>query len=276
MKTDSKEKEQINLRVTLVRQFRLWQFRTQLLCRKMPVQYLFVLSTMRSGSTLLAHLLNSHPDIGGYGESHTGYKNRRDLTDLLYRTTVKKHCFDVTRQRYVMDKLVLNYPISDRLLKRKELKFIFLLRDPARSFNSAAKLGEVSDGHKRWQDPSVWLAYYRERMESLGNTAKRIQDSQRCLIIRHKDLLGNTEAVLNSMQHFLDVDAPFSEKYNLTSQTGSLFYGDSSDNIKAGKILRDGMTAAPEFVLPPDISQEAYRIEDDCLRTLNQLCLKAG
>ena len=45
-------------------------------------EYVIVLSHMRSYSTLLAHLLGSHPEIAGYAEMHTSYAQRRDLLRL--------------------------------------------------------------------------------------------------------------------------------------------------------------------------------------------------
>jgi LPS sulfotransferase NodH len=38
-------------------------------------EFVHILSHMRSGSTLLAHLLASHPEIIGYGETHIRYRS---------------------------------------------------------------------------------------------------------------------------------------------------------------------------------------------------------
>ena len=40
-------------------------------------ELLFVLGHMRSKSSLLVHLLNSNPEVLGYGETHIGYTGRR-------------------------------------------------------------------------------------------------------------------------------------------------------------------------------------------------------
>jgi hypothetical protein len=44
-----------------------------------PRKSLFVLGHMRSYSSLLCHILGSHPQIDGYCETHIKYRTRFDL-----------------------------------------------------------------------------------------------------------------------------------------------------------------------------------------------------
>ena len=44
--------------------------------------YIFVLSHMRSFSSLLCHILGSHSEISGYLETHLSYIGRSDLHRL--------------------------------------------------------------------------------------------------------------------------------------------------------------------------------------------------
>jgi hypothetical protein len=48
-------------------------------------QYLFVISHMRSRSSLLSHILGSHPQVIGYSELHQSYQR---WSDLLWRRTL--------------------------------------------------------------------------------------------------------------------------------------------------------------------------------------------
>ena len=48
-------------------------------------RYLFVLGHMRSYSSLLCHILGSHPQINGYCETHVKYRSRFDLLRLRSR-----------------------------------------------------------------------------------------------------------------------------------------------------------------------------------------------
>jgi hypothetical protein len=72
-------------------------------------EWLFVLGHMRSGSSLLVHLLNSSPEILGYGETHREYTGRRSLFclhDDVCREFEKHGEITDPFYRYVMDKIV--------------------------------------------------------------------------------------------------------------------------------------------------------------------------
>lgn len=251
-----------NLVMGKLNRFRL---NRQLARREMPLRYLFVLSPMRAGSSLLGHVLTSNPGIIGYGENHVPYNCPSDLRELAYRTAHVQKDLDLSQKEYVMDKLVWNYPMADAVLRNKEARFIFLFRDPADLFNSAAGLGAVSSSHKKYQTPSVWMDYYRERLKVLQQQAVRVNDRGRCLILRYEDLLEKTESVLKQLQEFLGTAAPFSENYTTTERTGSLQYGDPSSNLRSGRILHGGQSAPRRFNLPAELEEEALRLQDECL-----------
>src|SRR5215467_8996279 len=50
-----------------------------------PRRHLFVFGHMRSYSSLLCHILGSHPEIDGYCETHIKYRWYFDLLRLRYR-----------------------------------------------------------------------------------------------------------------------------------------------------------------------------------------------
>src|SRR6185436_15808518 len=66
--------------------------------------FLFVVSHMRSYSSLLCHILGSHPAISGYSEAHQSYFGRNDL-DRLART-VREHTEEAALKPYVLDKVL--------------------------------------------------------------------------------------------------------------------------------------------------------------------------
>ena len=65
-------------------------------------RYLFVLSHMRSFSSLLCHILGSHPEIAGYAEAHQAYAGRADLLQLTRK--VESTLEGAVAGRYVLDK----------------------------------------------------------------------------------------------------------------------------------------------------------------------------
>jgi hypothetical protein len=48
-------------------------------------RHLFLLGHMRSYSSVLSHILGSHPQIDGYCETHIKYRTRLDLWRLHHR-----------------------------------------------------------------------------------------------------------------------------------------------------------------------------------------------
>jgi hypothetical protein len=48
-------------------------------------KYIFLLSHMRSYSTLLCHILGSHSEVSGYSEARQAYVGIRDLFTLRYK-----------------------------------------------------------------------------------------------------------------------------------------------------------------------------------------------
>src|SRR5262245_15964451 len=105
-----------------------------------PEQFIFILSHMRSGSTLLTHLLVSNPAICGYGETRTRYFSRRSL-DILTGKVLYTLGNDLlaTKKQYVLDKLLHDRfigPAGAKVLSGNDVKIIFLLREPIGTLNS--------------------------------------------------------------------------------------------------------------------------------------------
>ena len=237
--------------------------------RHQPSKYLFVMAPARSGSSLLGHILYNHPEVTGYGESHVSYASQQDLNRLVFRTAAVLDNFDPTRYSYIADKLVWNYPISDSILQNQQIKFIFLLRDPAATYTSTVK---SFSGHESPGEVDKWIAYYRDRLSHLETLAMRINDTSRCLMLRYEDLLGDTDRTLESLQQFLGTTSPFSDSYTVVKHTSRLKYGDNSKSIQAGKILRKEFhkPALNSAVFPVEKQQSVYACYSHCAATLSQ------
>ena len=72
--------------------------------RARPLRYLFVLGHVRSGSSLLVHILNSHPEICAVGESwllYDGEATFRKLVPFVHATLRKPFLTET----YVVDKI---------------------------------------------------------------------------------------------------------------------------------------------------------------------------
>ncbi|EKU97416.1 sulfotransferase domain protein [Leptolyngbya sp. PCC 7375] len=243
--------------------------------RQQPSKYLFVMAPARSGSTLLGHILYSHPEVAGYGESHVGYASETDLRQLTWRTAAVLDNFDPMEHTYIVDKIVRNYPIADNILQNKQIKFIFLLRDPAATYTSTVK---SFSGQESPEGVDKWLNYYRRRLECFERLVMQINDPSRCLTLKYKDLLADTDATLDAFQTFLGTSSPFSDSYTVAKHTSRLKYGDNSKAIQAGKILRKKFhqLTLNDAVFAPEKQQAAYDFYANCLSTLRQYTQVCG
>lgn len=80
-------------------------------------RYILVLSHMRSYSSLLCHILGSHPQIAGYAEMHQGSRGRLDL--LRLRARACRSLGGKLDGEFVLDKVLHNeYSISDSIINQ--------------------------------------------------------------------------------------------------------------------------------------------------------------
>lgn len=240
--------------------------------RPKPYRFLLLLSHMRSGSSLLTHLLTTNPDIIGYGETHTNYTDANDFRELLKKVYWQAQDFrtlqDIQNLRmnhqYVMDKVLHNKKFLDhRFLTSEQIYAIFLLREPERS------LASIADLKPHWNQQET-IEYYTGRMAMLVDYARLINNPQRMLVVTYEQLLDDTPRVLSTLQQFLHTQAPFTEEYKVLKTTGMKGVGDSKGKIKAGKIVRSQRQLTQSF--PADLIEQATQIHRDCQTSLIELC----
>src|SRR3569833_3463785 len=107
--------------------------------KKTPRSPLFILSHMRSYSSVLSHVLGSHPQIDGYCETHLRYRFSFDLLRLKWR--VRKLTGEPLRGRYVLDKILHNYAVATAILDNPRTRGIILLRQPVDVVQSSGRGG---------------------------------------------------------------------------------------------------------------------------------------
>lgn len=229
-------------------------------------QFIFVLSHMRSGSTLLCHLLCSSDEIVGFGETHNNYRRRSELAKLLL--AVRRHTGkNPVQYRYVLDKLVGSHDaIHETVLSDRRVRFVFLVREPVASIASIVSMRR--ECYNDDPDHSIRFAtnYYEERIPQLIELAAKINAPERCLLLQHEQLLSKTVSVFQALQTFLQLSAPLREDYEITPTTGQLGIGDPSANIFLGRI--DRSLPRKDIALP---AETRTRLEQCYLRCVKQL-----
>ncbi|MGK7886582.1 MAG: sulfotransferase family protein, partial [Crocosphaera sp.] len=204
----------------------------QIRFREKPFRILFILSHMRSGSSLLTHLLNSNPEIIGYGETHINYSSELDFKTLMFKVywNIKNYQMD---HKYLLDKVLHNHKfLTDNFLVSDQVYSIFLIREPQRT------LASILEIKPHWSEEKA-LIYYQERLGVLESYARLINNKKQSFFITHEQLIDQTDLVFNGLKNFLETQESFSEQYETLRTTGRKGIGDSSENIKAGYIIRN-------------------------------------
>lgn len=226
------------------------------------MQYVFILGHMRSRSSLLAHLLGSHPEICGYTESHIKYRNRWDLARLRW------HIANVTRAwprgRYLLDKQLhsrMYLPAS--LRNSPKLKTVILVREPIDTIDSIIRMG-LKAGNRRDADPQQAAAYYCERLALLSSLAIELRD--RALLVESDFLANAPELALAAISQHLQLTTPLRANYQRQRKTGEAGFGDMSSLIHLGEIVsarrREPVKTLPSSVLRETERSHAHFIEN--------------
>ena len=231
--------------------------------RSQPYKAIFILGHMRSASSLLVHILNSNPEIIGYGESHIRYSSEQQLNKLLHKVYSRLGTWRMNHT-YILDKLLHNSKLLDEtILTSPNIYKIFLIREPEATLPSILKI------KPHWSQEKA-IDHYIARLSYLERYAEIINDKERSLAIVHEDFFQETENVFESMQTLLGVQQPFSEEYQVLQTTGNTGVGDSSANIKQGVMVRKtkktNEASSVEWTKP---CQEPY---DRCRATLSKYC----
>jgi hypothetical protein len=240
-------------------------------------QYIFVLSHMRSYSTLLTHILGSHPQISGYSEPRKGRGSYRTNLDLLkLRTLINYHGNYKPDCSFFLDKLLHEEAdISDSILRRRTAYVIFFVREPAATLRSIVALHRkyVQEGSPRGASaipPTAENAfvYYQGRLRSLVDTAERLHRFSRpALVIRADELINTAPLLLRRIESFLQLRTTLQECYSVFEHTGAWDYGDTSEFIRKGTIERNRPDHS-EIIVSPQLLHEAHLVFDRCMGVL--------
>lgn len=225
-------------------------------------KYLFILSHMRSRSSVISHVLGSNPEVCGYSELQQSYTGRLDL--LRMRTEIYPEVKCNLSNKFMLDKLLHDHCfVSDDILELAKPKIIFLIREPESTLKSMINLGRRT-GEALYQDPEHVGQYYCSRLASLERYADKVAGQY--FFMDANDIVNRTEALLASLSHWLGLQTPLDNNYSSFRNTGKRQRGDSSDNIKSGVIKRT--EEHPGIRIPEDVLRLAEASYRHCKRHL--------
>jgi hypothetical protein len=266
------------LKSTLFRRYYQWRINStsnlsSISFRKEPYKFVFLMSHMRSGSSLLTHILCSNPEIIGYGETQIKYSSEADIQALIHKA-YNHNAQELTRlnaaqafkmqHTYVLDK-VLHQNLKDlSILKKLQTKSIVLIREPERTLKS------ILDIRDHWTEETA-LDYYRIQLDHLIDCTNFLSAPNRFLLLTYHQVISDTPIVLQALQSFFETKHPFSEQYQVKKTTGQAGIGDAVGHIKAGTVVRERRQL--DVTISPVIIQKAQDIFEQAQQQLSHTCL---
>lgn len=229
-------------------------------------QYIFILSHMRSRSSLLSHILGSHPKICGYVEQHNAYSGWLNLMKL--RADIYLDTKDNLEDKYLLDKILHNpLEVSEAILTKENVKIIFLIRQPERTFKSIIRNCQKANVPD-WRTQQQVLEYYTQRLQQLESYSTIVKEN--ALFIESDQLINSTESVLEKISNWLNLETKLDQNYSVFDKTGLPGYGDPLGNIKSGKIVN---TQEPSGIsIDQAYLEEGQAVYDACYQTLTRNC----
>jgi hypothetical protein len=232
--------------------------KVNLALRRHKYRYVFVLGHMRSGSTLLTHILLNHPAFSGSIETHITYAEQDDLRKLIY-TTCKNYATLNIGSCYLVDQINHDSNLSNEiLLTYANLKCIIILRSPRQTLQSMLSILGVEENEA--------VQYYLSRLGTLAEYGEILRG--RALFVEYDDLVFQTEQTLRALSRFFCVEQPFSSDYKIHRETGRT--GDKSNNIWTGRVIN-----TPKHEDVP-ISPEAISLSNNAFASCKDRLLTSG
>ncbi|SEG91968.1 Sulfotransferase family protein [Nonomuraea solani] len=206
----------------------------------------FIISPVRSGSTLLRAMLNAHPDLHAPHELHVrrlrvefdtsladkamaalGH-NRADLEHLLWDRVLHRELVR-SGKRFIVEKTPANAFAFERLATCwPDARFVFLLRHPA---SIAASWHEASPDKRTPREAAADALRY---MKAVQRARKALPG----LTVRYEELTAEPEKTGRGICDFLDLPwAPELLSYG-TPDVVTKGLGDWKDKIRSGSVQR--------------------------------------
>jgi hypothetical protein len=229
---------------------------------------LFVLSHMRSYSSLLSHVLGSHPDIDGYCETHLRYRFSLDVVRLHWK--VQRLTGEPLRGRFVLDKILHNYAVSRGILENPGTRAVFLLREPVDVIQSIIHMGRHLDPLEQNTNVEQVTGYYEARLRRLTELAPRL--GERAAFLESEALLQRTDDVLQFLREHLELSQPLERRYRRFEKTGKAGFGDPSPAIRSGEI-RGLSPQREEFPIPDALLERVKAAHAACVEACQGHCV---
>jgi hypothetical protein len=229
---------------------------------------LFVLGHMRSYSSLLGHILGSHPQIDGYCETHVKYRTRLDL--LRLRARVVRLTGEPLRGRYVLDKILHDYPLAQGILRSRNTFAVVLVRRPGPTVRSIVNMGLHYSDVSWYRNLDSVTRYYEGRLATLVRLTDQLRG--RVMFIEGEALLSRTTDVLQRVATLLELREPLRADYRRFAHTGEGGFGDPSEVISLGHVNNAAREPRTAVMLPAALEARLETAYASCTASLRDRC----
>jgi hypothetical protein len=241
--------------------------KTDLIGKRKPMTQaysrIFLLSHMRAYTSLLGHILGSHPQINGYYEMHLSYETANDLDRQIRQYT--QHETLKPNRHFLFDKLLHNdYDLNLQQLNLQNEIILLALRQPEQTIKSIINLFAKKNTDDLYSYPAEATKYYIERLQKL--TAFAQQYPQHYYYFDAELVRSDTRRILTAFEEWLRLDSPLSAQYQQFTKTGIAGAGDTSAAITGGKVIREA--SQYDTPLDTDLLQQATQAYQHCRQQL--------
>jgi hypothetical protein len=244
---------------------------SHLLCRYPNIlfeekKYIFIISHIRSRSSLLSHILGSNPAIAGSFESQISYLKPIDFLHLRILVHLanqgKKHT------DFYLDKILWNnHNIAPDIYQKENLRFVFLLRNPQETIRSIIHMGNKLN-LKFYQEPEWISRYYTERLNNIRQWSEMIPH-ERAFFVDSEKIIQHTDQTLDHLSNWLGLKERLTPHYTIFANTGKPILGDPLENIKNGKIIKKRVSDR-DLEFPKNLFNTINASYKDCRKALSE------
>lgn len=172
--------------------------------------------------------------------------------------------------QYLLDRILhKRSDPSEEFFNAYPIKYIFLIRKPIDTIRSALVLGRKG-GFGEFRDPEKFTQYYFDRLKDIKELAYKLP-RENWILILSEDIVNETDTTLKQIEKFLHLKEPLSREYKIFPKTGATGIGDSSQNIKTGRILKQTSTSAEQIEMDEALVQKAENAYKSIIHFLDQL-----
>lgn len=217
------------------------------------LRFVFMLSSMRSGTSMLTQVLCSHKEIDGFGETHIKYDSDTSFVELIRRIMWARHAWRFRRRRY-FDKVLHAELIEDiTLLSMMPIDWVILHRPGKACVQSMVRTLSMSPEKasayfiRQWSVIDEWVACLEENPKN------------RIVTIGYDEIVSDPEAALERFSSGLGLEPSLKAEYEVRRGANRPGANDPSGHLEHGRVKK--VQHESEVDIDPTILQRLERAD---------------